>query len=83
MKEGAMRHPFHSSASNSLSASKHRRQAAACGLFAANAQSAVDRELLLRMQRSLLTHARHEDWFDGGPPLPPARAVALAVPARK
>ena len=41
---------------------RHRREAAACGVFAANAKSAADRELLLRMQRSLLTRAYHEDW---------------------
>src|SRR5215831_21340533 len=63
-------------------ASKHRRQAATCGRFAANAQLAADRELLLRLQRSLLTHARYEEWVNGLPPLPPARATALAVPRR-
>jgi hypothetical protein len=61
---------------------RHRRQAATCGRFAANAQSAAYRELLLRLQRSLLMHARYEDWVDGLPPLPPARATALAVPRR-
>ena len=44
---------------------RHRREAAACGVFAANAKSAADRELLLRMQRSLLTRACHEDWLEG------------------
>jgi hypothetical protein len=68
-----------SSLSNAL---RHRRQAAACGLFAANAQSTVDRELLLRMQRSLLGHACYEDWVNGLPPVPPARPAALPVPGR-
>jgi len=62
---------------------KHRRQAATCGRFAANAQSAVDRDFLLRLQRSLLTRACYEDWAEGLPPLPPARPTALAVPRRR
>jgi hypothetical protein len=62
--------------------SAHRRHAAACGFFAANARSAADRELLLRMQRSLLDRARHGDWLDGLPPMPPARPAALVVPRR-
>jgi predicted nucleotidyltransferase len=61
---------------------KHRREAAACGVFAVNAKSATDRELLLRMQRSLLTRAYHEDWLDGLPPVPPAGCNSLALPAR-
>jgi len=61
---------------------KHRRVAAACGLFAVNAKSAHDRALLLRMQHSLLGWARHQEWRDGLPPVPPARSNALAVPGR-
>jgi hypothetical protein len=61
-------------------ASKHRRQAAACGVLAVSARSEPDRELLLRMQRSLLRHACYEDWVDGLPPVPPTRASALPVP---
>lgn len=61
---------------------RHRREAATCGVFAANAKSAADRELLLRMQRSLLTRAHHEDWLDGSPPVPPAGCNSLALPAR-
>jgi hypothetical protein len=61
---------------------RHRREAVACGVFAANAKSATDRELLLRMQRSLLTRAYHEDWLDGLPPVPPAGCNSLALPAR-
>jgi hypothetical protein len=63
-------------------ASRHRREAATCGLFAANARSAADRALLLSMQRSLLRRADHEGWLDGLPPLPPARPRVLAVPTR-
>jgi hypothetical protein len=63
-------------------ASRHRRDAAACGLFAANARSDADRELLLGMQQSLLRRADHEGWLDGLPPVPPARPRALAVPTR-
>jgi hypothetical protein len=61
---------------------RYRRDAAACGLFAANAKSAADRELLLRMQRSLLRRADHHGRLDGLPPVPPARPKAMAVPAR-
>jgi hypothetical protein len=62
-------------------AMEYRRDAAACGLFAVNARSAADRELLLHMKRSLLEHASHEeDRDDGLPPIPPAQSTALAVP---
>jgi hypothetical protein len=71
-----------SEAPEAFKASRHRRTAAACGIFAANAVSSADRELLLRMQRSRLERARHEDWLDGEPPKPPARPNALAVPKR-
>ena len=56
---------------------KHRREAAACGAFAVNAKSATDRELLLRMQRSLLTRAYHQDWLDGLPPSHRRDAIRL------
>jgi hypothetical protein len=61
---------------------RHRREAAACGVFAVNAKSVADRELLLRMQRSLLIRAYHEDWIDGLPPIPPAGCNSLSLPAR-
>jgi hypothetical protein len=61
-------------------AMQYRRHAAACSLFAVNAQSTADRELLLHMQRSLLEHASQEDGDDGLPPMPPAQSTALAVP---
>jgi hypothetical protein len=66
----------------SSNASKHRRQAAACALFAANARSAHDCELLLRMQRAQLGQACFQEWLDGLPPLPPARPSALPLPKR-
>ena len=44
---------------------KYRRDAAACERFASNARTAADRALLLRMQRSLLGRADHQDWLDG------------------
>ena len=55
---------------NLSKALEHRRQAADCGPFAANAQSAEDRTLLLHMQRLLLDRA---DRLDG---LPPGLAAA-------
>jgi hypothetical protein len=61
-------------------AGRYRRSAAACGIFAANAVSPADRELLLRMQRSWLDRAHHEDWLDGLPPTTPGRPKALALP---
>jgi hypothetical protein len=36
----------------------------------------------LRMQRSLLGRADHQDWLDGLPPVPPARPKVLALPRR-
>lgn len=56
------------------------RHAALCGVFAANAVSRLDRDLLLRMQRSSLERAHHQDLVDGLPPQPPAGSNALAVP---
>jgi hypothetical protein len=61
-------------------AAQFRSHAAACGIFAANAMSPSDRKLLLRMQRSWLDRAHHEDGVDGMPPRPPAGLKALAVP---
>jgi hypothetical protein len=55
-----------------LNASRYRRAAAACGAFAANAASSADRTLL-RMQRSWLDRARHQEWLDG-----PAREAGCA-----
>lgn len=76
-KEGAV-----SEAPELFKPSRCRRTAATCGIFAANAASPADRELLLRMQRSWLARARHEDWFDGLPPNSPAGLNALAIPGR-
>ena len=64
-------------------ATQYRGQAAACCLFATNARSAADRELLLHMQRSLLERACREDWIDGLPPIPPGQPAALAVPGSR
>jgi hypothetical protein len=61
-------------------ATRFRSSAAACGIFAANAVSVSDRELLLRMQGSWLARASHEDWVGRLPPEPPAGSSALAVP---
>lgn len=61
-------------------AMRFRSHAAACGAFAANAVSLSDRELLLRMQRSWLGRAHHQDQVDGLPPRPPGCSSALAVP---
>jgi hypothetical protein len=59
---------------------RFRSNATACGIFAANALSLSDRELLLRMRQSWLARARHADFIDGQPPRPPAGSKALAVP---
>jgi hypothetical protein len=66
--------------SRSVQAMQFRSSAAACGLFAVNAVSLSDRELLLRMQRSRLDRADHQDLVDGLPPRPPACSSALPVP---
>ena len=41
-------------------ARRFRDNAAACGMFAANAVSLLDRARLVRMQRTWLERARHE-----------------------
>jgi hypothetical protein len=61
-------------------ARRFRNNAAACGMFAANAVSLLDRARLVRMQRTWLERARHEDFVNGLPPKPPAGAKALGVP---
>jgi hypothetical protein len=61
---------------------QHRRHAAACGLFAASARSAADRELLLCMQRSSLERAWRADWLGKLPPTPPVQVIALTPPRR-
>jgi hypothetical protein len=61
-------------------AAQFRSHAAACGIFAANAVSPSDREHWLRMQRSWLDRAHHEEWVNGMPPRPPAGLRALSVP---
>jgi hypothetical protein len=66
--------------SQSVKAMRFRSHAAACGVFATNALSPSDREFLLRMQRSWLERAHHQDQVDGLPPPPPGCSSALAVP---
>jgi hypothetical protein len=61
-------------------AMQFRRSAATCGIFAANAVSGSDRDLLLRMQRARLERAHHQDLIDAMPPRPPANSNAVAVP---
>jgi hypothetical protein len=63
-------------------AARLRSNAAAYGIFAANAVSPSDRELLLRMQRSRTERARHEEWASGLPPMPSVGSKAVAVPRR-
>jgi hypothetical protein len=85
MKESAMSARLETSLETSPETSKalkHRREADAYGVFATNAKSAADRELLLRMQQSSLTRAYHQNWLDGLPPVPPAGCNSLALPAR-
>jgi hypothetical protein len=65
---------------NPSKALKYRQNAASCDLLAASTQLTHDRDLLLRMQESLLSRADHEDWLEGLPPAPPAQSLALAVP---
>jgi hypothetical protein len=59
---------------------RYRRAASACGIFAANAISPTDRDLLLRMQQSWLARAFCEESLRDPPPDRPARSIALAVP---
>jgi hypothetical protein len=75
-----MSEPPFTNAAPSAKATRFRSNATACGSFAANAVSPSDRALLLRMQRSWLDRARHQDLIDELPPTPPAGARALAVP---
>jgi hypothetical protein len=69
-----------SQAFSSLVSSRCRRAASACGIFAANAISPTDRNLLLRMQQSWLARADCEESLRDPPPNPPTRSIALAVP---
>jgi hypothetical protein len=81
-EEGAVSDAPELTAPELIRATRYRRSAAACGVFAANALSPADRALLLRMQRSWLERAQHEDLLDDLPPRPPAGSNALAVPKR-
>lgn len=66
---------------HSLKAGAYRRKAAMCASYAACARSDADRDRLLRMREGCLALAANEDWLDGLPPLPPAKAQALPVRA--
>jgi hypothetical protein len=55
----------------------YRRKAQVLGTLAACARSNMDRDNLLQMQAGCLSRAATEDWLDGLPPLPPARALAV------
>jgi hypothetical protein len=67
------------SRTSSEKASAYRRKAAMCGTLAGCAQSAADHKQLLRMRVAWLARAANEELLDGLPPLPPAKAMALAV----
>ena len=69
--------------SQSVKAMRCRKNAATCGIFAVNAVSLSDRELLLRMQGSWLDRADYQDLVDGLPPRPPTCSRALAVPRNR
>jgi hypothetical protein len=71
-----------SGSSESQQAAQWRQSAALCRVFAENAISPLDRDLLLRMRRARLARADHQDFVDGLPPSPPANSNALAVPRR-
>jgi hypothetical protein len=64
----------------SLVSSRYRRAASTCGIFASNAISPTDRDLLLRMQQAWLARAYSEESLRDPPPDPPVRSIALAVP---
>jgi hypothetical protein len=66
---------------HSLKAEVYRRKAAMCDSYADCARSYDDREQLLRMRDNWLARAANEDWLDGLPPAPPAKALALPLPA--
>ena len=64
---------------HSLKAEVYRRKAARCDSYADCARSSGDRGQLQRMRDNWLARAATEEWLDGLPPAPPAKA--LAVPA--
>ena len=66
---------------HSLKAESYRRKATMCGSYAGWARSSDDRDQLLRMRDSCLALAANEDLLDALPPTPPAKALALPLPA--
>jgi len=66
---------------HTLKAQAYRHKAAKCGSYAESARSSHDLEQLLRMRESYLALATNEEWLDGLPPTPPAKALALPVRA--
>ena len=66
---------------HAVKAQAYRRKAAMCECYAAHARSGADRKQWLRMRDGCLARAANEDRLDGLPPTPPAKALALPVPA--
>jgi len=66
---------------HSLKATAYRRKSAICEHYATCARSGYDRDQLIRMRDSWLALATNEDWLDGLPPTPPAKALALPTAA--
>ena len=67
---------------HSLKAEVYRRKATTCGSYAVWARSSDYRDQWLRMRDSCLALAAKEDWLDGVPPAPPAKALAGGVGGR-
>jgi len=64
---------------HSSKAQDYRRKAKSCEGLVAHAQSAEDRDRLLRIRDSYLSLAANKEWLDGLPPMPPAQAAAVML----